>query len=80
MFRVYAKENPRKFLFLYLPGVATKMQNQIRNSSVEKYPDMQKFVDLFGNNMLRTPEDAADSIIQKINQLTIDNSGSFIKV
>ncbi len=81
MIRVYAKENPEKIFISVSPGaIATKMQNQIRNSSVEKYPDMQKFVDLFGNNMLRTPEDAANSIIQKINQLTIDDSGSFIKV
>ena len=56
------------------------MQNQIRNSSVEKYPDMQKFIDLFGNNMLRSPEDAANAIIQKIDQVTIDDSGSFIKI
>jgi benzil reductase ((S)-benzoin forming) len=81
MFRVYAKENPEKIFISVSPGaIATKMQNQIRNSSVEKYPDMQKFIDLFGNNMLRSPGDAANAIIQKIDQVTIDDSGSFIKI
>jgi len=81
MFRVYAKENLNKIFVSVSPGaIATKMQSQIRNSSIEEYPDMKKFVDLFGNNMLRNPFDAADQLLKKINDLTLEDSGSFIKI
>ena len=81
MFRVYAKENLNKIFVSVSPGaIDTKMQNQIRNSSIEEYPDMKKFVDIFGNNMLRSPFDAADKLLKKINDITLEDSGSFIKI
>jgi benzil reductase ((S)-benzoin forming) len=81
MLRVYAKENLNKIFVSVSPGaIATKMQNQIRCSSMEEYPDMKKFVDLFDNNMLRSPFDAADQLLKRINNLTFEDSGSFIKI
>ena len=40
----------------------------------------KKFVDIFGNNMLRSPFDAADKLLKKINDITLEDSGSFIKI
>ena len=81
MFRVYAKEISDKIFVSVSPGaIATKMQKQIRDSSVEDYPDMKKFFDLHNNNMLRDPSDASINIIKKIKNLQIDDSGSFLKL
>jgi hypothetical protein len=63
------------------PGaIATKMQKQIRDSSIEEHPDMKKFFDLHNNNMLRDPSDASINIIKKIKNLQINDSGSFLKL
>lgn len=81
MFRVYAKEISDKIFVSVSPGaIATKMQKQIRDSSVEEHPDMKKFFDLHDNNMLRDPSDAADKLLCRIDELKIDDSGSFIKI
>ena len=45
MFRVYAKEISDKIFVSVSPGaIATKMQKQIRDSSIEEHPDMKKFL------------------------------------
>ena len=81
MFRVYAKEISDKIFVSVSPGaIATKMQKQIRDSSIEEHPDMKKFFDLHNNNMLRDPSDAADKLLYRIDELKIDDSGSFIKI
>ena len=81
MFRVYAKEMQDKIFVSISPGaISTNMQSMIRSSSVEKYPDMKKFFDLYQNNSLRDPVDAATKIIEKVKTLVPSDSGSFLKV
>lgn len=81
MFRVYAKEMQDKIFVSISPGaISTNMQSMIRSSSVEKYPDMKKFFDLYQNNSLRDPADAATKIIEKVKILMPSDSGSFLKV
>ena len=81
LFRVYAKENLDKIFVSVSPGaINTNMQSKIRNSSIEQYPDMKKFFDLYEDNKLRSPNDAAFKLVKKIEKLTLDDSGSFLKI
>ena len=81
MLRVYAKEIVNKIFVSVSPGaIDTKMQSQIRNSSTDDYPDMKKFFDLYENNSLRDSTEASIALIDKIEKLNINDSGSFIKI
>ena len=63
-----------------LSGSLKTLLKKIRDSSIEEHPDMKKFFDLHNNNMLRDPSDAADKLLYRIDELKIDDSGSFIKI
>lgn len=81
MFRVYAKENLDKLFVSVSPGaISTNMQSKIRSSSVEQYPDMKKFIDLYENNNLRSPDDAAFKLIQHLKSMTLEHSGMFMGI
>ena len=81
MLRVYAKENLNKLFVSVSPGaISTNMQSKIRSSSVEQYPDMKKFIDLYENNNLRSPDDAAFKLIEHLKFMTLEHSGMFMGI
>ena len=81
MLRVYAVEHVDKIFVSISPGAtSTPMQEKVRTADPGKFSSMNKFHELYLSGSLRSPDSSASAIIDCALSLTLQDSGSFIRV
>lgn len=81
LIRVYAKEYLEHIFISISPGaINTSMQKLIQDIDINKFPDMQKFIELNETSSLRSPKEASSKIIDYIEKVTHRDSGMLMKV